>query len=404
MPDNQHVPHAASFEKALADGLKSQPGPGTDCPDAETLAAFWDQSLVQDERQLCEAHCATCARCQAHLAALAHTETVEEDLAEPETSRFGWLIDWRWLAPMATAAVVLLAVWGIDPAPVTEQAAPTVADFDVGAAVSDTVDRSAQSPQLERLERQDVAELERENRERTENQAVQENREDQEDFEAEVDRGLSQDEASVLDQVVPAEPGDRETLRDAARNRALAPTAAAELAERRLTQTVEANASGTTASIAAASADSNVVSVIETPEDSVRWRLLAPGRVEHSIDGGATWSLQLSDTGSTMSAGSAPSVSVCWIVGQAGAIFRTIDGGETWSGVTPPRQIDLTGVDAEDARSGPQAQSKLVTDRELARHNRPCARQLAAIRLPSDEHQDSNKDDQLQHVGSSSVR
>ena len=348
MPDNQHVPHDASFEKALADGLKSQPGPGTDCPDAETLAAFWDQSLAQDERQLWEAHCATCARCQAHLAALAHTETVEEDLAEPETSRFGWLIDWRWLAPMATAAVVLLAVWGIDPTPVTEQAAPTVADFDVGAAARDTVDRSAQSPQLERLERQDVAELERENRERTENQEDQEN---QEDLEAEVDRGLSQDEASVRDQVVPAEPGDRETFRDTARNRALAPTAAAELAERRLTQTVEANASGTTASIAAASATSNVVIVIETPEDSVRWRLLAPGRVEHSMDGGATWSLQLPDTGYAMRAGSAPSVLVCWIVGQGGAIFRTIDGGETWSSVTAPRQIDVTGVDAEDARS-----------------------------------------------------
>ena len=285
MPDNQHVPHDASFEKALADGLKSQPGPGTDCPDAETLAAFWDQSLAQDERQLWEAHCATCARCQAHLAALAHTETVEEDPAEPETSRFGWLIDWRWLAPMATAAVVLLAVWGIDPTPVTEQAAPTVADFDVGAAASDTVDRSAQSPQLERLERQDVAELERENRERTENQEDQEN---QEDLEAEVDTGLSQDEASALDQVVPAEPGDRETFRDTPRNRALAPTA--EIAERRLTQTVEANASGTTASIAAASAVSNVVSVIATLRircvggssplvvSSTPWTAAQPGR------------------------------------------------------------------------------------------------------------------------------
>ena len=349
MPDNQHVPHDASFEKALADGLKSQPGPGTDCPDSETLAAFWDQSLAQDERQLWEAHCATCARCQAHLAALAHTQTVEEDLAEPETSRFGWLIDWRWLAPMATAAVVLLAVWGIDPSPVTEQATPTVADFDVGTAASDTVDRSAQSPQLEPLERQDVAELERENRERTETQEDQEN---QEDLDAEVDGGLSQDEASVLDQIVPAEPGDRETFRDTARNRALAPTAAAELAERRLTsQTVEANASGATASIAAAGAASNVVSVIETPEDSVRWRLLAPGRVEQSVDGGVTWSLQLSDTGYAMSAGSAPSVLVCWIVGQGGAIFRTVDGGETWSTVTAPRQIDVTGVEAEDARS-----------------------------------------------------
>lgn len=337
MPNNQHVPHDASFEKALADGLKSQPGPGTDCPDAETLAGFWDQSLTQDERKLWEAHCATCSRCQAHLAALAHTETVEEDLTQPEPSRFGWLMDWRWLAPMATAAVVLLAVWGIDPAPVTEEAIPTVADADIGSAANGAVAGSAQSSQAERLERQDLSAPERES---------------QANLEAEVDRSLSADEASVLDQVVPAEPSDRETFLDTSRNRAQAPTAVAELAERRLApQAVETNASGATVSIAAADANSTVVSVIQTPDDSVRWRLLAPDRVEHTVNGGATWSLQLSDTGSVMTAGSAPSVLVCWIVGQGGAIVRTVDGGETWNRVAAPGPTDVTGVEAEDART-----------------------------------------------------
>ena len=90
MSDNQHELHDANFERALANGLKSQPTPETNCPDAETLAAFWDQSLAPDERRFWEAHCAAWRRCQAHLSALAQTSTVEEDLAEERTStRFG---------------------------------------------------------------------------------------------------------------------------------------------------------------------------------------------------------------------------------------------------------------------------------------------------------------------------
>lgn len=102
MPDNQHEPHDADFERALTNGLKRQPRPDTPCPDAEIHAALWDQSLGSDERQFCEAHCAACSRCQTHLTALAQTSAVEEDLAEKQPApRFEWLVDWRWLAPMA---------------------------------------------------------------------------------------------------------------------------------------------------------------------------------------------------------------------------------------------------------------------------------------------------------------
>ena len=164
MRDNQHEPHDADFERALASGLKGQSAPDSICPDAETLAAFWDQSLAADEQRFWEAHCATCLRCQAHLAALAHTSVVEEDLTEAgRAPRFWWLTDWRWLVPIASAAAVLLAVWVIDPAPLIEPQVSTVRDDSVSNAATGSVEETAERRQPVALERQDVSPAEREN-------------------------------------------------------------------------------------------------------------------------------------------------------------------------------------------------------------------------------------------------
>ena len=330
MRDNQHEPHDADFERALASELKGQRGPDSPCPDADTLAAFWDRSLTPDERRFWEAHCAACLRCQAHLAALARTAAVEGDLAEARRPpRSAWLMDWRWLAPMATAAVVVLAVWGIDRAP-PDVGVPTVGDADFAAA-PESVQERAESPQATGPERQDVSPAERES------------------FAAEADQPISQDAATTLDQVVLEEPADANTPRDGLRNRASQPSTPSDLAERRLAQQLDAR--GAAAPISAARAEASVVSDIASPDGSVRWRLQPLGGVERSVDGGSTWTLQLSDAGGPFNAGSAPSASVCWIVGQGGTIFRSVDGGDTWERVTPPRQADLTGVEAVDARS-----------------------------------------------------
>ena len=47
------------------------PGPPTpDCADPEMLAAYYDRSLAEPDRDRLEAHFADCARCQAQLAAI----------------------------------------------------------------------------------------------------------------------------------------------------------------------------------------------------------------------------------------------------------------------------------------------------------------------------------------------
>ncbi len=63
-----------SFEKALALRLRASM-PAADCPDAETLAAYHERSLIHDELTSWKSHIAACANCQQ---ILAHLEALDE--------------------------------------------------------------------------------------------------------------------------------------------------------------------------------------------------------------------------------------------------------------------------------------------------------------------------------------
>ena len=98
-----------------------------------------------------------CARCQAELAALARTTGTEDGGIETQPSGVGWLIDWRWLAPLAIA----VAVWVTDPVTVTEQSAPTASDADspriADAGVAELLEEAPAMPTRERPNVQDAA-------------------------------------------------------------------------------------------------------------------------------------------------------------------------------------------------------------------------------------------------------
>src|ERR1700738_3777749 len=102
-----------------------------ECPDAELIAAYHENSLAPDEIGRLERHFAICGRCRKILAVLA--AAVEAPLAEKEVARLGELVastrapatvgrpmerppvnrlPWRtrWLAPAIGSAAVL-AVW-----------------------------------------------------------------------------------------------------------------------------------------------------------------------------------------------------------------------------------------------------------------------------------------------------
>jgi hypothetical protein len=108
------------------------PNSARECPDAEIIAAYAEQSLPPDESSQWEGHFARCARCRTILRVL--TTSADTPLAEKEVARLGQLVspvrppveireksservrprllDWRtrWLAPALGMAAVL-AVW-----------------------------------------------------------------------------------------------------------------------------------------------------------------------------------------------------------------------------------------------------------------------------------------------------
>ena len=111
-----------TIEHMLGDALErhAASAPSDACLDAETAAAWADGALSDVDRRRVEGHAASCARCQALVAALVRTS--------PAPVRSSWfrLPRIAWLAPL-TAAAAALIVWAIVPAPAEKSAAPTMA-------------------------------------------------------------------------------------------------------------------------------------------------------------------------------------------------------------------------------------------------------------------------------------
>lgn len=104
-----------AIEKLVAGRLRAQLRPqGPDCPEAETLAAYVEQTLPPAERLKWETHLAACSPCQEHVAALVRLNEAEEpalDLATPTVpARRLNVFRWTWAAP-ALVAVLVAGLW-----------------------------------------------------------------------------------------------------------------------------------------------------------------------------------------------------------------------------------------------------------------------------------------------------
>ena len=104
--------------RLLRETLESRvpPGPPGECLDAETIAAWADDTLGRDERRAVEAHAADCARCQALVAAMART-------APPAAARSWWRAPvMGWLVPLTAVATALLVWMNLPPSAVVPPA------------------------------------------------------------------------------------------------------------------------------------------------------------------------------------------------------------------------------------------------------------------------------------------
>jgi len=85
-------------------------------------------------------------------------------------------------------------------------------------------------------------------------------------------------------------------------------------------------------------------------ETAPLYRVTPEGAVERSNDGGATWQAERLKTNAPILALSAPSGKTCWVVGRGGIILLS-KNGKSWKKISPPAEIDLTGITALDDRS-----------------------------------------------------
>lgn len=365
------------FETALARGLRRDQVTVDGCPDPDTLAVYWERALDVDERTDLEAHVAACARCQAQLAALTRSVADDDsDAAAPAASPrvLGWLLDVRWLAPAASVAAVLLAVWIIQPelirdAPDVVRDTPSQAAQAPAArpenrrvtppATPDRIEREANTeavPQAETVPQTPVDARKEEAVEANELGRAREEREttsrDQLGERAQsVSAPLEDDLAAVNEELNAAEPTiERESRTDQPREN----TTGARAAPRRSAEIESfapeaARGAGSLDSRGLSDADVAAVVVLAAPDSPVRWRSTRDGTIERSTDGGTSWTVQRSGTaGERWLAGAASSSSSAWFVGTGGSSIRTGDG-VTWQAATLPTTEDLTAVETESA-------------------------------------------------------
>jgi hypothetical protein len=318
------------LRKTLRDGLKPPSRESTSgCLDADVLAAWADGTLSRHDRARVESHAASCARCQAMLAAMATT-------APPVPTRKWWQTSTvRWLVPLATVSVVAVVVWvktpserlevpapqlivetNAVPAPASE---PEARAADVTAPKSKVAAPTPTTPQGAARPAESSATV------------------------------ASAPPPAPVEQ--PAAPPVAATPPPPAPARAAAPPVQSSF------RTVIDSASAENVVIVPPtpvanrqSARSEVRSSIQSPNQDVRWRIVAGTVVERSTDGGISWQTQSTEGRVRLVAGVAPSATVCWLVGSGGVVLRSIDG-RTWQRAAFPEMIDLTAIVATDASS-----------------------------------------------------
>ena len=307
------------------------------CLDADTIAAWMDGSLPERERAAAEAHAADCDRCLAVLAAVAKTVPPPQKAARPS-----WL-SVRWLVPITTAAVAVVA-WTVlqdQPQPVrqVDMVAPPASEPAPAAAPPAEPKREApqanvsagaeKSPAPALEKRKSSASARRDEQAKTQAQEETARREQQERL--------------ARDGLVPpprraADPPPPPAMEPPAKPTAAPQTAAAatRAAEQMITQSQFRSAIAPT--------------LVVSPDPNMRWRI-SGSLVERSTDGGRTWTVQTIGIQTPVSAGASPARGVCWIVGPGGTVLLTTDA-ERWRRLEfPDSNANLVAVVARDALS-----------------------------------------------------
>ena len=345
--------------------------PGEDCLDPDVLAAWADGGLPPRDRGAAEAHVAACDRCLSVMAAMMRTAPPP---VPPSPAR--WL-SMRWLVPLATAAVAVVAWVIVDDAPRELTREPKSVSVDSAApaksADAAVTQEAAPQPLADSMvasnapsQRRDSSVLRDESRKadagaagRAAGAEAPQLRKDAaaatgraggraKEGDTAEDRGTRMEETLVAPPPPAAAPAPRAAFEPAPsvseQERQRADGAAPPPPARPLPAEPSAEA---VASLARRTA-SVMTATIQSPDANVAWQI-SGAVVQRTTDAGRTWSAQPTGPAAIWLAGAAPSREVCWIVGRRGAIALTTDGG-TWRRLAfPDAADDLVRVAAADA-------------------------------------------------------
>ena len=317
------------------------------CPDAETLAALADNTLLPAVRREIETHVADCDRCQMLTVALARSERLADATAK-EAAR---LQSWKrravnWLVPAAAAATAV-ALWVIVPGQRTSAPEEATLDRQIAAAPPAPAEApTGESPQrpLDALRDQSGSASAEARADRAVPAEVAQPSPDALSRRQVIGQpALKAAEAPSAEAVA----GDLQVSGQSARNdagrRETQETATVEEPGRSAPTATAASSAGFQARVAGGSFE------VASPNPQVRWRIGPGSVVQHSANGGMTWATQQTGATTDLTAGSSPSTDVCWLVGRVGLVLRTTDAGRQWERAPFPETVDITAVAASNA-------------------------------------------------------
>ena len=267
---------------------------------AEALAAWAEGRLAAAEAATVEAHLASCALCQETLAVFARTEPVTR-LDPSVVSGFGWF-RWRWAVPVAAAATAA-AIWvAVPDNPNRDEfertVAPAIEERSVapGRAASADAEAPPAEPQAKPLSSRRDAAIDRLE-----------------------DRAAKQESRAAANAV--------EEDRKAEASPAAPPAAA------RAPEAPPASDQGRfrAETLSGVQRQAAAVAEVVSPDPLVRWRIVPPGRLERSTDGGKTWVPVTLPQPIDVIAVRAPTATSAIATAADGREFRTEDQGKTWT-------------------------------------------------------------------------
>jgi len=329
-----------------------------DCLDAEAAAALSEGGLPPAERSAYMAHVSGCSRCQALLGALIRTTPV------PAPARAWWRR--AWLVP-ALATGLAVTVWIA-----LERAGPRVAVVRIPAAITEPAKEDAElanvtrpKPPLDPL-RQSAIEQQNSRVRSRQVGPLPDALADTTQLPSALDRtaGVPKAVPSTADAATASAPSAppaalasnaeraEQSFAQVRRDKAVEVGRAAALPASPPPPAPVSESVGVTAptvgggGLAKTSAPAAAIDVI-SPDARIRWRIVG-NAVEHSADGGATWSPQALGVSSRLTGGSAPLPEVCWIVGDGGTVVVTADG-VSWNRLAFPEPAPLASVTASSA-------------------------------------------------------